>query len=390
MSPASDPGESEAQIAAESDGADQTAPAASFDVEAEEPPRSRILAALDRPLVSAFAATLGVLGAVVIGSAIGSISSILVWIILGLFLAIALDPIVRLLERKGLRRGAGIAVVFGAFVLLVVVFLVFMLPPVVNQVGEFVAAIPDALADVGETEWFAGLSPDLQAAVAAAVDQIESAVRDPATLAAVGGGILVFGAGVAAAISASLVVVALTLYFLASFEAMKEAFYRLAPARTRPRLADMTERITTAVGSSLIGSITLSALNAGTVLVLHLLIGLPFAALMAVIAFVVTLIPLFGSVIFLVFGTAVALFSGPDKALLFLIAYLVYIQVESYIISPRVMNRAIAIPAALVLIGAMIGGALMGVLGVLVALPVTASILLILREIVVPKQDRKI
>lgn len=389
MSPASDPGESEAQIAAESDGADQTAPAASFDVEAEEPPRSRILAALDRPLVSAFAATLGVLGAVVIGSAIGSISSILVWIILGLFLAIALDPIVRLLERKGLRRGAGIAVVFGAFVLLVVVFLVFMLPPVVNQVGEFVAAIPDALADVGETEWFAGLSPDLQAAVAAAVDQIESAVRDPATLAAVGGGILVFGAGVAAAISASLVVVALTLYFLASFEAMKEAFYRLAPARTRPRLADMTERITTAVGSSLIGSITLSALNAGTVLVLHLLIGLPFAALMAVIAFVVTLIPLFGSVIFLVFGTAVALFSGPDKALLFLIAYLVYIQVESYIISPRVMNRAIAIPAALVLIGAMIGGALMGVLGVLVALPVTASILLILREIVVPKQDRK-
>jgi predicted PurR-regulated permease PerM len=144
------------------------------------------------------------------------------------------------------------------------------------------------------------------------------------------------------------------------------------------------------VGSALIGSVTLSSLNAAAVFVLHVLIHLPYPALMAVIAFVVTLIPLFGSIIFLVFATFVALFSSPTQALIFLIAYLIYIQLESYVISPRVMNRAIEIPAALVLIGALAGGALAGVLGVLVALPVMASLLLIIREVVVPRQNLKV
>ena len=123
---------------------------------------------------------------------------------------------------------------------------------------------------------------------------------------------------------------------------------------------------------------------------LHVVIGLPFPALMAVVAFVITLIPLFGSVIFWILASVIALFSSPSQALIFFIAYLVYIQIESYVLSPRVMNKAISIPAALVLIAAMVGGTLMGVLGVLVALPITASILLIINEVVVPKQDLKI
>ena len=171
---------------------------------------------------------------------------------------------------------------------------------------------------------------------------------------------------------------------------MKNALYSLAPAHSRPKLSDMTERITASVGSALIGSVTLASINAAAVFVLHVVIGLPFPALMAVVAFVITLIPLFGSVIFWILASVIALFSSPQQALIFFIAYLVYIQIESYVISPRVMNKAISIPAALVLIAAMVGGALMGVLGVLVALPITASILLIINEVVVPKQDLKV
>ncbi len=70
--------------------------------------------------------------------------------------------------------------------------------------------------------------------------------------------------------------------------------------------------------------------------------------------------------------------------------YLIYIQIESYILSPRIMNRAISIPGVLVLIGAMVGGTLLGVLGVLLALPTMAMILLIIREVWVPKQDLKV
>jgi len=352
--------------------------------------RRGILALIDHPLVVAFVATLGVLGALLIGSAIGSIATILIYIILALFVALGLDPIVRRLERAGLKRGAGIAIVFAAFAVLIALFLIFVLPPVIAQIVEFVVSIPQAMADIQQSDWFVNLNDDLQAALGSGLDQLSSSLADPHTVAALSGGALAVALGVAGFVSASFIVVALTLYFLASLTSMKQALYALAPARNRPRLADMTERITASVGGALIGSVILSSINAGVVFVLHLLIGLPFPALMAMIAFVITLIPLFGSVIFWILGTGIALFSSPTQALIFGIAYLVYIQLESYVVSPRVMTRAISIPAALVLIGALVGGALAGVLGVLLALPVMASILLIIREVVVPKQNLKV
>jgi predicted PurR-regulated permease PerM len=349
-----------------------------------------VLAALDRPLALGFITTLGVLGALLLGSALGSISTILVYIVLAMFLAVGLDPIVRRLERRRVKRGGAIAIVFGGFTLLFLGFLIWVLPPVIAQIAEFVEAIPESIAGVPETEWFAALNADTQVALVAGLEQLGEWIASPSTIAALGGGVLAVGVAFISGITASFIVVALTLYFLSSLSSIKRAFYDLAPAHSRPRLESLTERITDSVGSALIGSVILAALNAGVVFVLHVVIRLPFPALMAVVAFVVTLIPLFGSVIFLVIGTGVALFTSPLQALIFAIAYLIYIQLESYVVSPRVMNRAVSIPAALVLIGALIGGALMGVIGVLVALPVMASILLIIREVVVPKQDLKV
>lgn len=349
-----------------------------------------VLAVLDKPLGLGFLATLGVLGALILGSALSSISTILVYIVLAMFLAVALDPIVRRLERKRVKRGGAIAIVFGGFALLFGAFLIWGLPPVIAQIAEFVVAIPETIAGIPQTEWFAALDRETQTAMLAGLTQLADWVSSPTTIASLGGGVLAIGVSLISAISASFIVVALTLYFLASLSSIKNAFYLLAPAHSRPRLSDMTERITDSVGGALIGSVILAGLNAGVVFVLHLLIRLPFPALMALIAFVVTLIPLFGSVIFLVVGTGVALFTSPTQALIFAVCYLIYIQLESYVVSPRVMNRAISIPAALVLIGALVGGALMGVIGVLVALPVMASILLIIREVVVPKQDLKV
>lgn len=352
--------------------------------------RRGIRALVDRPMIVAFVATLGVLGGLVIGLGIASITTIIFYIVLALFVALALDPLVRVLERRGLKRGAGIGIVFGAFAVLALLFFVFVLPPILNQVGEFVRDLPEAIAGVVETDWFRSLSPDLQDAVAAGLDEIAVALTQPETIALIGGGALALGIGFVSAISAGFIVVALTLYFLSSLTGMKEALYSVAPARDRPTLRDMTERVTASVGKSLLGSVTLALINASVVFVLQLVIGLPYPALMAFLAFIITLVPLFGSVIFLVIATVAALLSSPQQALIFGIAYLIYIQIESYIVTPRVMTKAIAIPAALVLIGAMVGGTLGGVVGVLVALPVMASLLLIIREIVVPRQDLKI
>lgn len=111
---------------------------------------------------------------------------------------------------------------------------------------------------------------------------------------------------------------------------------------------------------------------------------------MAAIAFCITLIPLVGSVLFWILGTCLALFTNPIAALIFAAIYLVYMQIEAYVITPRVMNKAVSVPGSLVVIGALAGGTLLGLLGALVAVPVTASILIIIKQVLVPKQDARI
>ena len=110
---------------------------------------------------------------------------------------------------------------------------------------------------------------------------------------------------------------------------------------------------------------------------------------MGVVAFRITLIPLIGSVLYWIVATTLALFTSPVSALIFAIIYLIYIQLEAYVLTPRVMSRAISVPGALVVIGALVGGTLLGLLGALVAIPITASILLIIKQIVDPAAGRE-
>ena len=110
-----------------------------------EPMWQKVLAAIERPGTAGFLATIGVLLALVLGGAISSITLILIYIVLGLFLALALDPIVRMLERRGRKRGTGIAFVFAGFLVIVGFFTIFLLPPVVNQIGQFIATAPEAI-----------------------------------------------------------------------------------------------------------------------------------------------------------------------------------------------------------------------------------------------------
>jgi predicted PurR-regulated permease PerM len=345
---------------------------------------------ITRPLTIGFVATLGVLGALIVGIALGSITTLLLQIALAMFIALGLDPIVRALERRGMKRGSGIAIVFVGYALVAAGFLVFILPPGVTQIAQFAQNMPHSVEEMIATEWFQSLPVDARFAVTETVRQAAETLSQPETIAAIGGGVLAAAAGLFNAISAGFIIVALTLYFLASLTGMKQALYSLVPARDRGEVAGLTEQVTASVGASLLGSLTLSALNGVVVFLLFFFIGLPYAALMALIAFIITFIPLFGSLIFLILGTVVALFSSPTQALIFAIGYFIYIQVESYLVSPRVMTKAIAIPPALVLIGAMAGAAMLGVIGVLLALPVIASFLLIIRQVVVPKQNRKV
>ncbi|HEY3337878.1 MAG TPA: AI-2E family transporter [Propionicimonas sp.] len=359
---------------------------------AQRTPHRRLVIDLGHPFVWGFTATVGALIALSLAGAISSLSTVLVSIGVALFVALALDPLVRWLENHGMGRGLSIGVVFAAFAIIIGGVLALVVPTAVVQITAFAKAVPGYITDIQNADWFKNLvalsgSSDMFANLLA---QAQSWLSDPANLLAIGGGALAVGTGLVNAISGTLIVLVLTLYFLASLRSMTSALERLAPAHARPQLAEITEQITESVGGYVSGMAILAFCNAVFAFILMTILGVPFAALLAFLALLITMIPMVGPVLFWLLATVVILFTSPLSALIFAAVYFAYMQVEAYVMTPKVMNKAVDIPGSLVLIGAMVGGTLLGLLGALVAVPVTASLLMIVNTVFIPRQDAKV
>lgn len=345
---------------------------------------------LNRPFGVGFLLTAGALLAIGLGAAVTSLATIWIYIAFALFAALGLDPVVRSLQRRHVPRTWGIVIVYSVFALLLVGVMWLVVPTVIRQIAQFLDSIPTMIADFQNTDAYAWLRDQFGDQVPVWLDQLQAFITNPNNIATIGGGVLQVGVGIATTISGIIIIIVLSLYFLASLDQMKSAFYRLAPARNREFVGEMTEEITGSVGSYLMGMVVLAFFNSVITFILYSILGLPFPLLLAVVAFCLTIIPLVGTVIFWIVGTVVALFSSPIAALVFGVLYLIYMQLEAYVLTPKVMNKAIAVPGSLVVIGALVGGTLMGLLGALVAIPVTASILLIIKKVFIPRQDAKL
>jgi predicted PurR-regulated permease PerM len=353
--------------------------------------RLRVLANLSSPFTWGFVATLGGLAAISLGSALVSLSAILVWIGAALFIALALDPLVRWLENHRMSRGLSIAVVFFGFAVILGGMLALVIPTAVAQIAEFAKSVPTYITTLQDADWFKALiaSTGQQNLYDTLLDQARSWLSDPANLLAIGGGALSVGTGLVNGISGSLIVMVLTLYFLASLRSMRDAAVRLAPAYTRAWFGGFIDRMTDSVGGYVSGMGILAICNSIFSFILLSILGVPFAALLAVAALAITMIPMVGPVMFWILASVVSFFTSWWVGLLFAGIYFAYMQIEAYVMTPKVMTRAVDIPGSLVLIGAMVGGTLLGLLGALVAVPVTASLLMIVQEVFLPKQDAK-
>ncbi len=348
--------------------------------------------ALSRPFAAGFFLTLGALTAILLGLALSSLSTVLIYVSIALFVALALDPVVRFLMRRGISRAWGIVITFVALAVIIAGMLWIVLPPVVKQIEQFVSDVPTIVNDALQSDTVLWLENTFGDSLSDVLNEVQSFVTNPANIAAIGGGLLQVGVSVVTAISGAIIVLVLSLYFLASLPRMKNALVRISPARSRSTVADMTRQITESIGGYLSGMVVLALMNAVFAFIVLTILGVPFAALLAVLAFAITLIPLVGTVLFWVGASVVTLLTNPTaplQAIIFAVVYLVYMQVEAYLLTPRVMNRTVSVPGSLVVIGALVGGTLLGLLGALVAIPVTASILLIINQIVIPRQDAK-
>lgn len=371
------------------DAAAEVTPAAD-DATAAARERRSFWVGLNQPFAVGFAVTLGALAALLLGLAVSNLSTVIIYISFALFAALGLDPIVRALERKGVGRVWGMVIVYVGFLLVIAGVILLIMPTVIAQIAQFIRDIPTMINDFEKSDTFTWLQTNFGDQIGSILNDVETFILNPANIASITGGVLAVGVGIATAISGTIIVIVLSLYFLASLNTIKASFVRLTPAKARAKVTEMTEQITDGIGGYLMGMVILAFFNSVVAFFLHLFLGLPFPALMAVIAFCITLIPLIGPVLYWGIATIIALFTDPVSALIFAALYLVYMQLEAYILTPRVMNRAISVPGSLVVIGALVGGTLLGLLGALVAIPITASILLIIKQVVIPRQDAKL
>jgi predicted PurR-regulated permease PerM len=349
---------------------------------------------IHNPFLFGLLGGLGVLVAIGIGTTVGSLATILTYIGAALFLALGLDPVVSWLEKRKFPRPLAIATVLVA-VLGIFTGLVFAIIPVISeQVQTAIKTIPgliNAFSDGTVKENIEKAVPWFK--VQDALDGLRGWV---ATLdfTTIGGGVLNVGIGIATGITGAVVVLILTIYFVSSLTGLKRGLYQLVPASKRASFIDLAEQVAAAVGRYVIGQGSLALVNGIlsfiVLTVIFPLCGLPvkYSALLAFIAFLGSLIPLVGTISGSVIITLlVLLFNGPPSVIAVAIYYAVYMQLEAYILNPRIMARAVKVPGALVVIAALAGGTLLGILGALIAIPVAAAVLLIINQVFVPRQN---
>ncbi|WP_308467276.1 AI-2E family transporter [Rathayibacter soli] len=353
-------------------------------------PPTEVNAGLRRPFVVGLVVTLGALAAIVLGLIVTSLATILTYVGLALFIALGLDPIVRRMQAHRISRPLAVVIVFVVILIIVVAGLIFFVPPLVRQLVSLIELAPTALHDIEDQVWFVTLNNNLGETIDLNViaDWIRTAAQDPKVWAAATGGLLKFGAGLIGGSVGGVTVLILSIFFLASLPSMKQGVYALVARRSRPGFIDLSEQIFVSIGGYLNGMVLLAAINAALGFIAMLIFGVPFAGLLAIIVFLLALIPLVGSILATILVTIVALFNSPTTAIEIAVYYLIYMQVEAYVLTPRIMNKAVDVPGSLVVIGALAGGTLLGMLGALVAIPVTAAILLIIKKVVIPRQER--
>ena len=337
---------------------------------------------------------LGVLVAVLIGAGLGNLATILTYVGAALFLALGVDPAVSFLERHKVPRPLAIVIVLVVILGVFAGFIFAIIPVIADQVGNLITQVPKLVETIADQqalqEWWESTIPWL------AYDDVVANVQKWFTdnLQTITSGVLNTVFTVASGVFGGLIVLILMLYFVASLGSIKRAMYQLVPASKREKFIDISEQISSSVGRYVVGQVALGACNGVLsflfLTVLGWILGDPieYAALLAFIAFLFSLIPLVGTITgSIIITAAVWLFDGWPAVLIVGIWYLIYMQVEAYVLSPNIMNRAVKVPGVVVVIAALAGGTLLGLLGALVAIPVAASILIIVKQVIIPRQN---
>lgn len=330
---------------------------------------------------------LGVLTALVIGGALTTIAQVITYIFAAIFIALGLEPIVALLERRGLKRPLAILIVILGLLAVIAGVVVALVPKLIEDAARLVTDTPNFAVAVKNQPWIQDLNDSVGGGVYEAIDSISSYIQDAKNWPTFLGGVVQVGIGIFSGASGFLVILILSIYIMASLSRFKKWVYSLVPATKRAKFSDLAEQISISVGRYVMGQVSIALINAVCGFIMMTIVGVPFSIALAFITFLLALIPLVGSLSGAVIVSIVSLTQSPTMAIVTLVYYLVYMQIEAYFVSPRIMKEAVSVPGAVVVIAALAGGALLGILGALVAIPVAASFILVIRQVWIPRQE---
>jgi predicted PurR-regulated permease PerM len=328
------------------------------------------------PFVVAFVATLGVAVSAALVEGVIRAWSVLVLMLLSAFIAVGLDPVVSWLVARGWRRALAVTVVLLGAVAVLAGFVATAVPAISTEYRHLSTQVPHLLHNLQRRHDAIGRAArniHLTSTTVSRAISYRGAVKA--------------GELVLSAIVSTLTVVVLTAYFLANLPAIKRAAYRLAPRQRRARVGLLTDEILRLVGGYLLGNLITSGVAGAAMTVFLLAIGVPDAFFLGLLVALFDLIPMIGAPVAGVVVALVALSKSLPTAIAVVAFTLIFRVLEDYLLSPRVMRATVEIAPVLTVVGVLLGGALLGILGALLAVPVAAALDLIRKEVLQPRLD---
>ncbi|MFC7383896.1 AI-2E family transporter [Sphaerisporangium rhizosphaerae] len=335
------------------------------------------------PFMFGLTAALGVLTAWLLVQSIASAGSAIVLIIVSLFLAIGLNPAVEALQRRNLSRRLAITIVFGGVIAFFVAFGLAIVPPLTDQTTGFIQHLPEYVQQLQNHPVIRSVDQRYQV-----LEKLQQYVTSGGLASQMFGGLLGVASVVISALFSGLTVLVLTLYFLGSLHSIKETGYRLVPRSRRTRVRLLGDEILRQIGGYVAGNLIISLIAGGVTFVFLSVLKVPYALALAIFVAVTDLIPMVGAVAGAVVASGVGFLTSVQVGIACVIFFIVYQQIENYVISPPVFKSSVAVPPVATIIGALLGGALLGIVGALLGIPLAAAVLLLVREVVFPRQER--
>jgi predicted PurR-regulated permease PerM len=312
--------------------------------------------------------------------------NVLTWILIALFLAIALNPAVEYFERRGMKRHWAASLVFVLALLALTGIGFLVIPPLVTQVTDFVNAVPDFVDDITAGRGpFGWLQDEYQI-----VDRIREAIERQGAAGVLGLSepFLDVVRSVVTAVVGTITVIFLTYFMLLEGPRTIDGFLRLVPEQARPRYERVGREIYRSISGYVSGNLLISVVAGALATIVLFAVGSEFAIALGLLVAILDLIPLAGATLAaIIVSTVVFIETDWLRCLIVVVFFIAYQQFENHVLQPLVYGRTVQLSPLAVLCAVLVGAQLAGILGALLAIPVAGSLLAIAREILEYRQE---